>query len=113
VKNSVIKPFGLVDITIEPRLDINIKRDFIQRFKRETPLEKVVKTFTKENERLVAVFKRRSNGAGVKRGKKRRTEVESSSDDDSDIHPVVQAAINRARERQRVDAEPPVDLDED
>jgi hypothetical protein len=110
IKNSLVKPFGLVDVTLERKVDINIKRDFISRFERKTPLQQVVKTFTKENERIVPVFKRRKNGSGSK--KKQKVEEESSSDDDGDVHPVVQAALNRMA-REMAQPEPEEDFEEE
>jgi hypothetical protein len=96
LNNSMVKPFGLIDVTIQNKVDLNLKRGFIQRFDKQTPLNKVVKVFTRENGHLVPVYKRRKQNSGTKRTPK--AAESSSSDDDDEPHPLVLAAMGQARQ---------------
>jgi hypothetical protein len=99
LNNSMVKPYGIVDVTIQNKVDLNLKRGFIQRFEKQTPLNKVVKVFTRENGHLVPVYKRRKQNSGAKRAPKREEEDDdTSSDDDDEPHPLVLAALNLVRQ---------------
>lgn len=94
IRNCRVKPFGIFDVTVQNKVDINIKRPFLQRFEKQTPLKDVVKVFTRENGHLVTMYKRRKQNAGTKRVPK--PEVSSSSEDDDEPHPLVLAALGQA-----------------
>jgi hypothetical protein len=98
VNNTLVKPYGIVDVTLVKKVDINIKRDFIHRFDSATPLKRVMKTYNKENERIVASFKRRKNNDGAKKKRAVTPDTESSSDEDGEVPPAVQAALDRMRQ---------------